>query len=66
MRKNRRYGARFDLKLLAGGKLLYVQAALAAFAVVLGVVFLINNVFLNSTRASIEQAQSGAGLSLDC
>jgi murein DD-endopeptidase MepM/ murein hydrolase activator NlpD len=53
------------LKLLAGGKLLYVQAALAAFAVVLGVVFLINNVFLNNTQASIEQAQSDAGLSLE-
>ncbi|MCF8109237.1 MAG: peptidoglycan DD-metalloendopeptidase family protein [Desulfohalobiaceae bacterium] len=65
MRKNRRYGARFDLKLLAGGKLLYLQAALAAFAVVLGVVFLINNVFLDNTRASIEQAQSGTGLSLE-
>ncbi len=53
------------MKLLAGGKLLYLQAALAAFAVVLGVVFLINNVFLDNTRASIEQAQSGTGLSLE-
>ncbi len=65
MRKNRRYGMRFTMNFPAGGKLIYLQAALAAFAVVLGVVFLINNVFLDNTRASIESADSSSEASLD-
>ncbi|MCF8040237.1 MAG: peptidoglycan DD-metalloendopeptidase family protein [Desulfohalobiaceae bacterium] len=64
MRKNRRYGERFSLKLLSGGRLIYLQAALAAFAVILAVVFLVNNVLLdNNTQASIQSGESTQGLS---
>ncbi|MCF8106609.1 MAG: peptidoglycan DD-metalloendopeptidase family protein [Desulfohalobiaceae bacterium] len=63
MRKNRRYGERFSLSLLSGGRLIYFQAALAAFSVILAVIFVINNVLLDNTQASIQSGESTKGLS---